>query len=322
MRFSEFFFTSEYPADTPDGITLMGKLLKTRIIPVYLSEDDPRRAPMEFEDDPELIGREDRHRKQIPLPFTCLYRCAESGNKWRVAGLENFITICSNSTDLEVIDPHDEELYVKHYTLTSRKDDEDPAAQEFEYRVTGEEVTVTGVRYYCERIHIPAVLDGKPVTGVAIPVQDELFYLRELILPDSVRTIDFCWELLDLEEIQVPETAVLTAPPDRLNLRRWFHNQPEGPVYFQNYYLGTKGMEDAKELVIRDGTLGCILWTDCERTWEAITFPASFRHMGDSSFSRSADCRLTVPDECEEVKAHFARRCRPKPPTIRRRESK
>jgi hypothetical protein len=228
----------------------------------------------------------------------------------------------NHNISIEIIDGCAEEFHVDHYILTSRKDAEDPSSQEFVYQETDGEVTVAGVGYHCERLHIPAVLDGKPVTRVAISVTPELFHLRELVIPDGVRYIDFCWEFPDLEVIQIPEDAVLANPPDRLNYSRWFNNQPDGPVYFQNYYLGTKGMEDAKELVIRDGIIGSVRWTDCEWTWEAITFPASFRHVGYSSFSRSADCRLTVPDDCEEVKAHFARRCMPKPPTNRRRAFK
>lgn len=303
--------------DTAEGICLKGQPLKTRIIPVYLAEDDPRREPVERPEDYVPSGLEMCSRKYLALPIFRLYRCAETEGKWHFTSNEHVVSIDTRNISIEVIDPYEEELCVKHYILTSRKDAEDPDAQEFEYQVSGGEVTITGVHHYCERLHIPAVLDGKPVTGVTLPVQQELFYLREVVMPESIRTIDFCWEYPDLDVIQIPENAVLAGAPDGVNLTPWFRHQPEGAVYFQNYYCGTKGMPDARELILRDGTIGSIRSVDSDRRWDAITFPPSFRHMGFTSFLRSADCRLIVPECCEEVKAHFARRCIPKPTPYR-----
>ena len=303
-------FVQQHLEDTKNGVLLQGQPLKTRIIPIYLSEDDPRRIPediaAEMEDmDMDLLA----NRKYLWLPHPCLYRCAETNGEWCPDDSVQLIAFDSRNFSIEVINLDEEELRLCHYIVTSRKDAEDPAAQEFEYEVSGDEVTVTGVRYYCERLHIPAFLSGKPVTRVIIPFQRELIRLWELVLPDSVRYFDFYWEYTDLEVIRMPETTVLANAPDTIDALPWFESQPEGPVYLNGYYCGTKGMDDVKELIIREDTVGTIRSADCDRRWEAITFPSSFRYMGRYSFHASSKCKLTIPEECTAVKEYFEQNC-------------
>lgn len=294
--------------ENKEGIFFRGQHLKTRIIPVYLSEDDPRRVPVDVTED-----QEEQNRKQCYLPAWWVYRCADTEGKWCVAEAPQFLSMDNRNISIDMINPYEEELCVNHYVLTSRRDEEDPAAQEFEYQESDGEVTITGVHHYCERLHIPAFLDGKPVTEVSIPFHaTEVHNLREVVMPDSVRSIDLPWRSDDLEDIQIPASAVLAEAPDYIEDTRWFGKQSDGAVYFQNYYCGTKGMPDARDLVIRDGTVGSIRWVDSKRTWESITFPSSFHQVGELGFLQSARCRLTIPESCKEVKAHFDRGCTPK----------
>lgn len=262
----------------------MGKELPVRKVPVYLAADDPRRkAPSRWSEECDDFGREPGA-KQVWLPHYCIYRSPQTGGKWRNPCVYGYVTLCDEAPWAELLYLEEQEGYLERYVLTDDPMEEDPNRQAFEYYRRAGALTVTGVKYYCERLHIPARIDGVPVTKVALGISMKLSYLRELVVEEGVQKLDFSFAYSELTEIQLPDTVKLVRSPDGIRYSGWFAKQPDGPVYFHNYYCGTKGEPNTDRLVLREGTVGAIKWADQHQQWRRITLPASLTYLANSSF--------------------------------------
>ena len=246
--------------------------------------------------------------KQVCISGQKFYRCAQTNGKWVHPQSSHYITVGSWNQKVDVLCLEGDHVKLDTYVVTSDWEQENPDAHEFCYTQTADTFIITGVRsYYCERLHIPAVLDGKKVTRVFISFRENIMNLRELIVADGVEKLNFPWFLPYLENIQLPESLQLVCSPDGIRSTRWFWDQPDGQVYFQGYYCGTKGNLNEKELVIREGTIGICESADSDRKWERITFPASLTYIARGAFQHSDSPEQVVfPEGTEELKCYFS----------------
>ncbi len=285
----------------------MGKEIPVRKIPVYLAADDPRRkAPAMWSDNCDDFGREPGA-KQVWLPHHCLYRSPQTDGKWRSPYVYGHVTLCDEAPWAELLYLDEEAGCLERYVLTGDPVEEDPGKQEFEYYRRLGALTVTGVKHYCERLHIPAQIDGMPVAKVLLQPDMKLNHLRELVVEEGVRKMDFSFAYPELTKIEIPNSVTLVRSPDGIRYSGWFNAQPEGPIYFHNYYCGTKGEPDSDRLIIRDGTVGIIKWADQDRQWRRITLPASLTYLASGSFNTG--CHLEKVDYAEgteQLKRYFS----------------
>lgn len=284
-----------------DGQVWLKKPINLRQIPVYLAQEDPRRKPslMKTEDADDFGRNSDA--KQVYLPFDCLFRCACTEGKWERQLDFAYVTLCNDVDYVEILFWEDNEVYFERYELTDQPQREDPSAQVFAYYEQNGKITITGVRHYCERLHIPARLEGKLVVNAFLEYSFHLRHLRELVVEEGVQKVDLPLGGTDLEIIRIPDSATLVRVPDDIQSSAWFRKQPDGPVYFHNYYCGTKGIPETDTLTLQTGTIGVIKWADDGRAWKHIQLPSTLTYIG--SFGLKNDRHLKQVDFAEGTDA-------------------
>ena len=292
--------------ERPEGLFWMEEPVPVRHVPVYLAAEDKRwEAPAVWSDDCDDFGREPEA-KQVWLPHYCLYRSPQTEEKWRSPCVYGYVTLCREAPWAELLYLDEEGSYLERFELTEDPLAEDPAMQEFEYYKHLNVLTITGVRHYCERLHIPAWLDGHPVAKVQLPGCLRLRHLRELVVEEGVQILDCSFPFAELERIDIPPSVTLARSPDCIRSTAWFKNRPEGPVYFHNYYCGTKGRPDGDALILREGTVGVIRWADEQQNWKRISLPATLTHIASGAFNTGRSLEnVDFQKGTEQLKRYF-----------------
>lgn len=296
--------------ETGVGLFWQGKQVPLRRFPMYLAPEDPRRkAPFLGKTKEEADYERDPAAKQVWLPYGCHYRSPSTRGRWICTGLPCYITLCDVSAWVEVLALDGEQASLERYELTANPMEEDVSAQEFEYVRHLGVLTITGVRHYCERLHIPACLDGMPVANVFLSTGVDAPYLRELSVEEGIRKLDFSFGSSELKEIHIPDSVRLVRSPDGIRHTAWFKNRHDGPVYFQGYYCGTKGTLESERLTLREGTVGVTRWADEQICWKKIQLPASLTYISSSAFSPYRGLEEVECDgESVQLKAYFRTR--------------
>ena len=286
-----------------ETITWNGMPLSPRCFYMYLPtlesqvlSDIPIDDKDDFPPDPNLKG--------VQIPYNHYYRCPQTNGKW-VLSRYKFVPVGTPNDYIEELSLIDGDVYWHRYIVTTDEFCEDPSVQEFEYYESGDSLTITGVRYYCERLHVPAVINGIPVHNVQLSLSSNLLHLRELIIEDGIKKLSIY--LPDsLKYIQIPKNTILTAPPSSITTTQWFKDQPNGPVYFQNYYCGTKGNPATSMLSLRAGTIGVISHADADVNWKTIQLPTSLTYIGTHAFKilHSLE-KVEFTAETEDFKEYF-----------------
>ena len=293
--------------ETGGALFWQGQQISPRRFPVYLAPEDPRRkVPVRGKVDDEDAYVRDSAAKQVWLPYGCYYRSPSTRGRWISTGLPCYITLCDASVWVEVLALGGGQASLEQYELTADPGEEDVSAQEFEYVRHLGKLTITGVRHYCERLHIPAQLDGTPVVNVFLSNSVNAPYLRELTVEEGVRKLDFPFGSPELKEIYIPDSVRLVRSPDGIRNTAWFKNRPDGPVYFQGYYCGTKGTPESERLTLREGTVGVTRWADEQICWKQIRLPASLAYISPSAFSPYRGLEeVECIGESAQLKAYF-----------------
>lgn len=258
-------------------ILWQGRILEPVTRYVYAPEENRHR------DTPEKISRglPTRFReegKQLWIPAHSFFRSDLTENRWRSSEGGCYQPLA----ETQVLRLWEEGGSLEHYTLT-RNPDSRASSVSFSWYEAGGEITLTGVNGYTEQLTVPATLEGKPVTAAYIKASQQLRHLRTLTVEEGVRRLSFDWGQASLERISLPPSLVLTRQPEDIRRTAWFASQPEGPVYFQGWYLGTKGCPDIPVLTLREGTAGVIRYADTF-TWRRIRLPASLGYIGQFAF--------------------------------------
>lgn len=292
--------------ERPEGLFWMNEPVPVRRIPVYLAPEDPRRKAsatryLDFDDYGEDMGV-----KRVWLPHNCFYRCQQTLAKWQRPCLYQYTTMCNDADWVELLYLDEDQVRLERYELTADPMKENPTEQEFEYVRHLGVLTITGVKYYCERLHIPAQLDGVPVANVFLPSSMNTCYLRELSVAEGIQKLDFQFGLPELAFIDIPSSVRLVRAPDGIRYSAWFKNQPDGLVFFQNYYCGTKGVPEEDALILPEGTLGVIQWADDRQTWRKISIPSTLTHIGSWGFNAGRHLQeVVIPEGSEQLKGYF-----------------
>ena len=85
----------------------------------------------------------------------------------------------------------------------------------------------------------------------------------------------------------------------------WYERQPDGPVYFRDWFCGIKGTFTEDTLTIKEGTKGIICFVPLSGNIKKIILPKSLRKIGRQDFG---DCEnleeIAAPEIEDEIKRY------------------
>ena len=190
--------------------------------------------------------------------------------------------------------------------------------EDFEYEFENGETIITGYIGTDLEIVIPSEIEGRPVTEIRYNFDEGKgafaeYDMTSIIIPEGVEYINDCsfYECHMLENISLPDsfkgfyhgtdpyngssdTAIWT-----LRDTKWLSNQPDGPLYIDNIFLGIKGDAlTSSSFEIKNGTTSIIsnAFDDQENITEVV-IPNSVKYIGDYAF-RDCDLlkQITIPN--------------------------
>lgn len=289
------FHTPDLPYDTPMESRELRNFL------VYTSEEN-RQASGFFECAGQILYLDEWYKPNIYPVYTPgtpdfpgsripiqggynLYRCAATGFRWVRPSKYVELVIKDPKDTLDVLQFHWDEPVITYdqYRATEDPEEEVFFDQQFWTDKKDEKVHLCGVSRYCERLSVPAEMDGWPVHTVYLRRSEQMQNLRELVVEDGVEKLYIDFDLPRLTTIAIPDSVELIVPPNGIRNTQWFRDQPDGPVYFHNYYCGTKG-ETGQKLELKAGTAGVVQDADRDVPWKHIALPESCRYLGKDAF--------------------------------------
>lgn len=282
----------------------LGRELTARYTYLYLPGGRQEKCPETEEEADISPWRQKEQGKQVFVSYPTLYRCDATGWLWEMEHLNRYVDVSGVGHMVELLRLEEDggELVRCVVTDEPRRVGTPPRFHSFE---AGGQITITGVLDYTERLTIPAQLDGKPVAAAYLSYSPELRHIRSLTVEEGVRKLDFFWGADTLEQISLPEGLELVDQPRYIHYSAWFRSQPEGPVYLQNWYLGTKGEPLRRQLKLREGTVGIIQEADTFH-WDSIVLPPSLTFIGSSAFPLShIPPKVTYAPGTEALRAAF-----------------
>lgn len=108
-----------------------------------------------------------------------------------------------------------------------------------------------------------------------------------------------------LENIDIPKTVQIENPPDGIYHSLWYQRQPDGPVYFWDWFCGIKGTFTEDTLTIKEGTKGIISFVPLSSNIKKIVLPKSLKKIGRQEFW---DCEnleeIAAPEMEDEIKTY------------------
>lgn len=162
---------------------------------------------------------------------------------------------------------------------------------------------VVGVRGYREKLYIPRIVDGQTVTRIHLPYWSRSKYLRELVIEDGISQVDVDFDCETLEEISIPDSVRLAAPPVGILNTAWFRAQPPGDVYFCGYYCGTKGPGSSPVLQVREGTIGILDHAYGGDDLRQVILPESIAYIGKNAFADNKELmRILLPASARDLR--------------------
>jgi len=251
----------------------------------YLYLPGGRQLPIPVQEEEEDSWRPRERGKQVWVNYPLLYRGDSTGWLWNLEIVGSYVDVQGVGHMVETLRLEEDRAELTRFIVTDdpRRTGTPPGFSTYE---ADGQITITDVLDYTEVLTIPARLNGKPVAAAYLGGSQTLRHLRSLTVEEGVRKMDFFWGLKSLEQIRLPRDLELVDQPSYMHSSAWFQNQPEGPVYFQNWYLGTKGTPVRRELKLREGTVGVVREAD-SLTWDSVVLPASLTFIGDHAFSDS-----------------------------------
>lgn len=186
------------------------------------------------------------------------------------------------------------------YRATADENAFDPEPQEFIVDDYGSYVNIIGVKHYCERLHIPAAINGLPVRKAYITADYRTENIRLLSADEGVEQLYFDFQRChSLTTITLPPSLKLMTPPDGIRRSPWYQNQ-SGCVYLQNWYCGFSGSGHPDTLTVQDGTYGILAGADARAPWRVIDLPESLCYLGEDAFRHCSPARFYIPDSCAQ----------------------
>lgn len=273
--------------ENDQGLLWNGRLLTPEIRHIYVPDPQAKIPESANAQSSEQMTGEKKEMKEVWVQYPRLFRSERTRWCWVAAPMDScYAKTGALGSYIETLFLQEDFAVLEIYVVTDDPTAED-SPMEFEfYEAPDGSVMISDINRYTERLTIPSEINHKPVAWAAIPYSWKVRHLRELVVQEGVKRIDFTWSIPELEKIVLPASTALIRQPDLIHFSKWYKNQPVGPVYLANWYLGYKGsLPWDRTLSIRPGTLGII--SDCDRGagWKRIILPDSMTYIGDGAFS-------------------------------------
>lgn len=246
--------------------------------------------------------------KYIYVDDMMLVRSQDTGMKWYQPSRRQSVYIRKPGEFVEMICFSEKDLSIKWRRITGTEDadKEVPNISNLQYIYKDGQIAVTGASRFCERIHVPAEINGIPVRNVSLKPYRHSRFLREIVVEEGVETVHMSFDQSYLETIDIPETVQIEGAPDEIYNSLWFQKQPDGPVYFHDWFCGIKGTFTEDILTIREGTKGIICFVPLSANIKKIILPKSLKVIGRQEFW---DCEnleeIVVPEMEDGIKTYF-----------------
>lgn len=188
-------------------------------------------------------------------------------------------------------------------TAVATTEPEEPSAEDYEYFEADGEITITGYYGSDREAVIPAVIDGKPVTGIADSAFRECETLISVTIPDSVEEIgggafSLCTAL---ENVSFPNHAAEIGEY-AFDRTPWLEKmRAEDPLVIVNGTL-IDGQNCSGDVTIPDGVQLIAAGAFWDSTVTSVTIPDSVTGIGDWVFY---DCvgltSAAIPNSVTEI---------------------
>ena len=211
-------------------ITYRGVEYEPVVYPIYVPDSMPNI--------PQSILKQG---KTFWVPYNSLVRTTATGMKWHLPSKDEHHTIIVAGDIIDFLIFDMKEGGVKWIRLIGTIDpfQEEPRTSSLHYVCENGSAVITGAVFFAERLHIPAEIDGIPVSEVRILKCSK--YLREFVVAEGVSKIYLSAASPFMEIFDTPESAVWDVAPANIQYTAWYANQPDGEVYFNGYFCGIKG---------------------------------------------------------------------------------
>ncbi len=246
--------------------------------------------------------------KYIYVDNMMLVRSPDTGMKWYQPSRLQSVYIRKPGEFVEIICFSEQDLSIKWRRITGTEDayEEVPNVSNLQYIYEDGRIVVIGASKFCERIHIPAEINGIPVKKVSLKPYRYSKFLREIVVEEGVEIVHMSFEQPYLEIIDIPKSVRIDGAPNEIYNSLWFQRQPNGPVYFRDWFCGIKGTFAEDILTIKEGTKGIIRLVPLSGNIKKIVLPKSLREIGRQEFW---DCEkleeIIVPEMEDEIKTYF-----------------
>ena len=246
--------------------------------------------------------------KYIYVNNMMLVRSPDTGMKWYHPSRLQSVYIRKPGEFVEIISFSEQDLSIKWRRITGTEDpyEEVPNTSNLHYIYEDGSIVVTGASKFCERIHIPAEINGIPVKEVWLKPYFHSPFLREIVVEEGVETLHMNFDQPYLEIIDIPKSVQIDGTPNEIYNSLWFQRQPDGPVYFRDWFCGIKGTLKEDTLTIKEGTKGIIRLVPLSANIKKIVLPKSLRVIGGQEFW---DCEkleeIVIPEMEDEIKTYF-----------------
>ena len=254
--------------ENEQGLVYNGKPVKPRIHYIYIHDDSV---------------------KKIPAAGCFLCRSMFQAPQWHVCGCMGLMELSEKGQWYETIsllpdaDASMECPLVWHrYLVTDDPNAEKPGDCAVRLNRLSSECEVAGMDGYCEKIYIPAFVNGTPVERVDLRKGSRSQYLREFVVEKGVPLIRMDFDIESLEKIEIPEDSALSEPPNGILNTAWFRRQ-EGDVYFHGYYCGTRGCVSDPILTLKEGTVGILAGARAGEGRTGVILPDSLCYVGPNA---------------------------------------
>lgn len=231
-----------------------------------------------------------------------LVRSTDSEMKWYQPSRMQSVFIRKPGEFIELICFSENDLSIKFKRITGTENpyEEVPDVSKLYYTYEDGGIIITGANRFCERIHVPAEINGTPVKKISLRPHFHSRFLREIVVEEGVETLQMSFNQSYLDVIDIPETVQLEGAPDEIYYSLWYERQPDGPVYFRDWFCGIKGTFTEDTLTIKEGTKGIICFVPLSGNIKKIVLPKSLRKIGRQEFWGCEKLEEIVAPEIED----------------------
>lgn len=192
--------------------------------------------------------------------------------------------------------------YPEEYVATSVED--------FEYTIEAGEAIITGYVGKEEHVVIPAEIDGAPVTVIGEEAFSSCIHLKEIVIPDSVTTIEkWAFESSGLTTISIPDSVT------KVDMEAFLYCTNLKEVYLsanleileENLFFGCTSLST---IVLPKNLMIIEMGVFRETVLQSIVIPDSVTYIGEAAFYDCTELsQVTLPKNMTEIAPYLFRGC-------------